>query len=218
MAPTASPTTAPTVISTSTPTATPTSAPTTTSTLAPTTGGAPPPSPPAVSVSFELSGDVSDYDAAKKNQIRDAVASGAGVSSSAVTITITAASVSVEATIAFASDTAAANAKTSLTTGNGILASSSNLQSALTSKGVVATVVSAPIVAVGSGCANPCSGATCEAAKKMPCAWLYRIGCDCGSCCDSAATENDNPPEVCGAHSKWNDGIGKCELDCSSAS
>jgi len=186
--------------------------------MAPTTGGLPA-SPPAVSVSFELSGDVVDYDTTKRNQIRDTVATGAGVASSAVTITLSAASVRVAASIAFSSATAAADAKISLTTGNGLLASSSNLQTALSSNGVVATVVSAPVVAVGSGCANPCAATatkTCESAIKLPCTWLARIGCDCGTCCDSTSAYNDNPPQVCGAKSSWSDSLGKCEVDCSS--
>jgi len=78
-----------------------------------------------------------------------------------------------------------------------------------------------PTSSGGGACAthgsNPCAGATCSDAQDLPCSWLKRIGCECGTCCASSGSLNSNPPNVCGSDTKWDDGTGKCQVDCNGA-
>ena len=113
----------------------------------------PPPSPPPpvvsyITTAFTVSGDVSDYDEAKQDGIKQVLATAAGVAKTAVELTIASASVKISATITAAAVDAAT---TTATLSAGILANSSALESALASGGVsgvvVATITESPAVA-----------------------------------------------------------------------
>jgi hypothetical protein len=115
----------------------------------------PSPSPPpsAVSVAFTLSGDVADYDSTKQTAIREVIADAvAGISESDVTLTISAASVTVTATFNVADTATAQSTQQSLA--SGIMASASDLQTALQAKTALATVTVSTAPSLG-WCCNP---------------------------------------------------------------
>jgi len=176
---------------------------------------APPPAPLATAVvlsTFTLSGDVSDYGPAEQNTIRRAIATAASVPVSVVRIHLTAASVLVKASIAVADATVAASVSATLS--GGILASPDALKSALMADGLTSvTVTTAPTTTSGTSCDGHCLDGTCADARGLPCNSLIRMGCDCGTCCDSSDA-NDNPPEVCGPGLTWSDVTRMCEVTC----
>jgi len=89
--------------------------------------------PVNVTTTFVLSGSVDDYGAAEKASIKAVLADEAGVAPSAVQLALNSGSVVVTAEILVADATAAETAIDTLTGSGGVLASSSNLEAALTS-------------------------------------------------------------------------------------
>lgn len=100
-----------------------------------------------VTISFQASGDVSDYDDAAQTIILNTLATAAGFSSNPAgsTIAITAASVDVVGSIAVSSQTAATQAQSTFTSS---VASATALASLLSTAGVSMTVLTNPTVEV----------------------------------------------------------------------
>ena len=99
-----------------------------------------------VTAVLTVAGSVSDYDAAKQVQVRQAIATSASVQLDHVSLTVTAASVQLKIEIFVADAATVTSLTTALTATGGMLASGTAFQTAMTSGGVTVAVEAITVV------------------------------------------------------------------------